>query len=78
MATEAIYRLAQNEPARKPCGSQYWAPDDWTADVVAAPLHGGIGVDVGYPLHRYLWAKHELAFGSAPAHLAKIGAGLAA
>jgi hypothetical protein len=32
------------------------------------------------PLHRYFWwAKHiELAFGSAPAHLTKIGSGLAA
>jgi 3-oxocholest-4-en-26-oyl-CoA dehydrogenase beta subunit len=41
----------------------------------AQQVHGGIGIDIGYPLFRYfLWAKHnELALGSASAHLAALG-----
>jgi hypothetical protein len=82
MATwEAIYRLSQGEDAAEHVQiAKYWASDGGQRIVVAAQhLHGGIGVDVDYPLHRYFWwAKHiELAFGAAPAHLAKIGAALA-
>jgi len=42
-------------------------------------LHGGIGIDVDYPMHRYyLWAKQsELSLGSAPVQLERIGARLA-
>jgi hypothetical protein len=38
-------------------------------------VHGGIGIDITYPLHRYfLWAKHnELTQGCATAQLAGIG-----
>ena len=45
----------------------------------AQHLHGGIGVDTDYPLHRYfLWAKyHEVAFGSASPWLANLGGLLA-
>ncbi|WP_055479842.1 acyl-CoA dehydrogenase family protein [Sphaerimonospora mesophila] len=45
----------------------------------AQQLHGGIGVDLDYPLHRYtLWSKYnELALGSGHVHLARIGAALA-
>ena len=41
----------------------------------AQHLHGGIGADVDYPIHRYmLWAKQaELALGGASAQLAKLG-----
>lgn len=45
----------------------------------AMHLHGGIGVDVDYPVHRhYLWA-HQIALtlGPAPAQLAAIGERLA-
>ncbi|WP_169945168.1 acyl-CoA dehydrogenase family protein [Microbispora sp. H11081] len=46
----------------------------------AQQLHGGMGVDLDYPLHRYtLWSKYnELSLGSGHAHLARIGAALAA
>ena len=42
-------------------------------------LHGGIGIDVDYPMHRYyLWAKqNELTLGSAPLQLERLGARLA-
>jgi alkylation response protein AidB-like acyl-CoA dehydrogenase len=79
---EAIYRLATGAPATEMVRiAKYWAADAGQRVVVAAQhLHGGIGVDVDYPLHRhFLWAKHiELVLGSAPVQLAKIGAELAA
>ncbi len=42
----------------------------------AQHVHGGIGIDVTYPLHRYfLWAKHNaLTLGPASAQLARLGA----
>jgi alkylation response protein AidB-like acyl-CoA dehydrogenase len=41
----------------------------------AQHLHGGMGVDRDYPVHRYfLWAKSiELTLGGATAQLLKIG-----
>jgi alkylation response protein AidB-like acyl-CoA dehydrogenase len=58
----------------------------WAGDVghrvsfAAQHLHGGMGVDVDYPLHRYcLWAKQlELTLGSSAVHLERLGAALAA
>jgi hypothetical protein len=79
---EAIYRLANGMPATEMVRiAKYWAADGGQRIVVAAQhLHGGIGVDVDYPLHRYfVWGKHiELILGPAPAQLAKLGAELAA
>jgi alkylation response protein AidB-like acyl-CoA dehydrogenase len=45
----------------------------------AQHLHGGMGYDTDYPLHRYyLWAKAlELTLGTAPESLARIGRALA-
>jgi alkylation response protein AidB-like acyl-CoA dehydrogenase len=82
MATwEAIYRLSIGATAAEQVQiAKYWASDAGQRIAVAAQhLHGGIGVDVDYPLHRYFcWAKHiELVLGSAPTHLARIGAEIA-
>lgn len=43
-------------------------------------LHGGISIDLDYPIHRYfLWAKHlEFQLGAGTEQLARIGAELAA
>ncbi len=43
-------------------------------------LHGGMGADVSYPIHRYfLWGKQiELLLGGPSAQLAKLGADIAA
>ena len=43
-------------------------------------LHGGMGADVTYPVHRYfLWAKQiELMLGGASALLAELGNALEA
>ena len=45
----------------------------------AQHMHGGIGVDVDYPLHRYtLWNKHlEVTLGAASRQLRALGADLA-
>jgi hypothetical protein len=43
-------------------------------------LHGGVGVDIQYPIHRYLlWAKDlEFALGGPAAELARLGDAIAA
>lgn len=56
--------------------AKFWAADAGARVASAAQqVHGGIGIDITYPLHRYfLWAKHnELTLGPAPAQLAGIG-----
>jgi hypothetical protein len=78
---EAIYRLAAGLPAEEAVMiAKFWAADGGQRVAVAAQhLHGGIGVDVDYPLHRYfMWAKHlELVLGSAPEQLARLGTRIA-
>ena len=79
---EAIYLLASAEEASEQVRfAKFWASEAGQRVVVAAQhLHGGIGVDIDYPLHRYFWwAKYvELLFGPGSEQLAKIGATLAA
>ena len=61
--------------------AKFWAAEGGQRVVHAAQhLHGGIGVDRDYPLHRYfLWAKQlELTLGGATPQLLKLGAILAA
>jgi alkylation response protein AidB-like acyl-CoA dehydrogenase len=56
--------------------AKFWAADAGARVASAAQqVHGGIGIDITYPLHRYfLWAKHnELSLGCATAQLAGIG-----
>jgi 3-oxocholest-4-en-26-oyl-CoA dehydrogenase beta subunit len=76
----AAWLIAQGRPleeARRAARiAKFWAAEAG-ARVAAATqqVHGGIGIDVTYPLHRYfLWAKHnELSLGPASAQLASIG-----
>jgi 3-oxocholest-4-en-26-oyl-CoA dehydrogenase beta subunit len=57
----------------------------WAADAghrvahTAVHVHGGVGIDTSYPVHRYfVAAKHnEFALGGATAQLRRIGAALA-
>ena len=61
--------------------AKFWAADGGQRVVHAAQhLHGGIGVDVDYPIHRYFrWAKVlELTLGGASPSLLRLGASLAA
>jgi alkylation response protein AidB-like acyl-CoA dehydrogenase len=60
--------------------AKYWAAEGGHfVGYAAQHLHGGIGIDVDYPMHRYyLWAKQcELSLGSAPVQLERIGMRLA-
>lgn len=59
--------------------AKYWAAEAGPRVVASAQqVHGGMGIDVTYPLHRYfLWGKtYELSLGSAPHQLAELGHGL--
>ncbi|RKT87018.1 acyl-CoA dehydrogenase [Saccharopolyspora antimicrobica] len=80
---QAITSLADDAPDadRAVLVAKWWA-DQAGLDVVhrTQHVHGGIGVDIDYPAHRYfLWGK-EIAgtFGGAAAALADLGAHLAA
>ena len=81
-AWQAAWRIAEGLPAAAEVAiAKYWAAEGGQRVVhAAAHLHGGMGVDRDYPLHRYfLWAKHlELTLGGATPNLLKLGAMLAA
>jgi alkylation response protein AidB-like acyl-CoA dehydrogenase len=76
-AWQAAWRLSEDLPAAHEVAmAKYWAADGGQRVVHAAQhLHGGIGVDREYPLHRYfLWAKHiELTLGGATPQLLRLG-----
>ncbi len=78
---DAAWRLEAGQPADDEVAiAKYWAAEaGQRVGYAAQHLHGGIGIDVDYPLHRYyLWAKQiELTLGSAPVQLERIGARLA-
>ncbi len=78
----AAWRLANGLPADDALSvAKYWAAEGGQRVAHAAQhLHGGIGVDTAYPLHRYFrWTKQiELTFGGAMVHLTRLGASIAA
>jgi alkylation response protein AidB-like acyl-CoA dehydrogenase len=78
---QAAWRLAQGEPAHDDVAiAKYWAGEGGHFTTYAAQhLHGGIGLDLDYPLHRYfVWAKQlDLSLGSATQQLARLGADMA-
>lgn len=81
-ARQAAWRLSQDLPADEALAiAKFWAAEGAQRVVHAAQhLHGGIGVDVDYPVHRYFrWAKQlELHLGGGTSHLGRLGAKLAA
>jgi 3-oxocholest-4-en-26-oyl-CoA dehydrogenase beta subunit len=73
----AAWLIAQGRPADRAARiAKFWAAEAG-ARVAATTqhVHGGIGIDTTYPLHRYfLWAKqNELTLGSASQQLARLG-----
>lgn len=80
-AWQAAWRIDQGLPADKEVAvAKFWAADGGQRVVHAAVhLHGGVGVDRDYPLHRYfLMTKHlELTLGGATDQLLRLGAALA-
>jgi len=80
-AWQAAWRIHQGlDAAMQTAVAKFWAADAGKRVVHAAQhLHGGIGVDREYPLHRYfLYARQlELTLGSGTPQLVKIGEMLA-
>ncbi len=78
---QAAFQLSAGRDAREAVAvAKYWACEAGHRVVYAAQhLHGGIGFDLDYPLHRYYVASKqiELSLGGASTQLAKIGAQLA-
>jgi 3-oxocholest-4-en-26-oyl-CoA dehydrogenase beta subunit len=78
---QAAWRLAAGLPA----GTEIATAKFWAADAghrvahTAVHVHGGVGIDLDYPLHRYFTAAKqcEFALGGATAQLRRIGAALA-
>jgi alkylation response protein AidB-like acyl-CoA dehydrogenase len=80
-AWQAVWRLDAGLPADDAVDvATYWAAEGGQRVVHAAThLHGGVGVDRDYPLHRFfLLTRHlELTLGGATEHLVRIGTRLA-
>ena len=78
---QAAWRLSEDLPASEEVAvAKFWAAEGGQRVVhTAQHLHGGIGVDKDYPLHRYfLWAKWlELTLGGATQNLLALGKRLA-
>ena len=81
-AYQAAWRLSAGLPAdREIAIAKYWASEGGFRVVHAAVhVHGGVGVDRDYPLHRhFLAARHiELTLGHAEEQLAELGRQIAA
>lgn len=79
---QAAWRLAEGLPAATEVATaKFWAADGGHRVAhTAVHIHGGVGIDKDYPLHRYFVAtKHnELSLGGATAQLRRIGSTLAA
>jgi len=77
----AAWRLSEELPAsREATVAKFWAADAGTRVAnTAQHLHGGIGVDLDYPIHRYfLWSKSlELTLGGVPHQLGALGRDMA-
>ena len=81
-ALQAAWRLSEELPAGDEVHiAKFWASFGGDRVVHAAQhLHGGVGVDLDYPIHRYYrWSKViELALGTATEHLRLLGQRIAA
>src|SRR5262249_44788771 len=79
---QAATRLADEMPSDKEIATaKFWAAEGGSRIGHAAlHLHGGISIDVDYPIHRYfLWAKQiEGTLGAATPQLVRLGALIAA
>ena len=77
----AAWKLATERPAsRDALIAKFWAADAGSRIATATQhLHGGMGVDLDYPIHRYfLWTKTlELALGAATPQLVELGRDMA-
>jgi acyl-CoA dehydrogenase len=81
-AIQAAWRLSEELAANDEVHiAKFWASFGGDRVVHAAQhLHGGVGVDLDYPVHRYFrWSKViELTLGTATEHLRRLGQRIAA
>lgn len=79
---QSAWRLSKNLAAHNEIATaKYWAADGGHRVAHAAVhIHGGLGIDVDYPLHRYFVAakRNEFSLGGATTQLRRIGVALAA
>jgi alkylation response protein AidB-like acyl-CoA dehydrogenase len=77
----AAWLVAEGRPADRAAAiAKFWAAEAGArVTATAQQVHGGMGIDVTYPVSRYfLWAKHiELTLGSAPQQLVRLGSAYA-
>jgi hypothetical protein len=80
-ARSAAWRIGEGLDADDAVSvAKFWAADGGQRVVHAAQhLHGGVGMDASYPIHRcFRWAKHvELALGGGTRHLVRLGQSIA-
>ncbi len=82
---QAAWLLASGGEGDAAAGTAVATAKFWAADAghrvahTAVHVHGGLGIDMSYPVHRYFVAAkhHEFALGGATAQLRRIGAALA-
>jgi len=78
---QAAWRLAAGRPDDGAIATaKFWAADaGHRVAHTAVHVHGGVGIDLDYPLHRYFTAakQNEFALGGATTQLRRIGAALA-
>lgn len=76
-AWQAAWRLSEGMPAEEQLlSAKFWAAEGgWRVVHAAQHVHGGVGVDRDYPLHRYflLHKQLELQLGSTQPSLARLG-----
>jgi alkylation response protein AidB-like acyl-CoA dehydrogenase len=81
-AAQAAWRIAEGFDAENQTAiAKFWAAEGGQRVVHAAThVHGGVGVDTEYPLHRYflLTRQIELTLGGATASLLSLGSRIAA
>lgn len=79
---QAAWRVAEGLPAATEVATaKFWAADGGHRVAhTAVHVHGGVGIDKDYPLHRYFVAtkRNEFSLGGATAQLRRIGSTLAA
>ena len=79
--TQAAWRLSEDLPADLEVGSAaFWAADaGHRVAHTTVHVHGGVGIDLDHPAHRYFLAakQTEFAVGSATGQLVRIGRELA-
>jgi alkylation response protein AidB-like acyl-CoA dehydrogenase len=78
---QAAWRLTAGlDATREVMVAKWWSAEGGQRVVhITQHLHGGMGADVDYPVHRYfLWGKQiEDTLGGASAQLARLGRALA-